>query len=180
MKSKIVILIIFAIQLLVGCGSNKVMFTGEAKSKIKLTELDMLGIQFYTSSELILHRGDYNGTKYIHKGDVIIKSKKNSDLVIIPKNTPCLLSEEIKSSTGNSILIINFEDNKDLAFGNEINDGGFYLMAKDWNGTTGKTKFGNETYSTDECSGRVYLKFKIKKYSKATNRELIIKGRRIN
>ena len=75
----------------------------------------------------------------------MVKDKKNSDLIIIPKGTPCVLNEEITSSIGKPMLVVNFEEigSKNLVFGNDLQeDGGYYLMAKEWQNKVGKVKYG--------------------------------------
>lgn len=165
---------LLAIILLASCKSGKVPFTTELQKSYNLSEATLKKVQFYTSEEIILYKVEEEGDASVTGGKLLISNKKDCEKIIILRNTPCLLEKVIDDHK----LLVSFEvgDHKFIAFGN-TSGGSYSLLAKEWENTTGKLKYANKTYATE--NGDVYLNVVLKKLNKLKSKERVIGGRKV-
>lgn len=157
-----------------GSCATKVPFTSDIQKQFSFSENTLKKVQFYTSAEIVLFKVRQDGDVDVRDGKLFVKDEKNSEKIIIKRNTPCVLEKVIDQNK----FLFSFEygDDKYLAFGNT--SGGYYsLLAKDWKSGAGTLNYANKTYATDD--GGVYLTVKMKKLKKLKSRERTVKGRKI-
>lgn len=168
------LLLISTLFLLVSCTSQKVAFTSELQQKYCFSEIQLKKVQFYTSADIILIKTEVNDEALIANGKVLVVDKKNSETIIIRKNTPCVLVHIIDDNK----FLFSFEygENRLLLFGN--NEGGYYsLMAKNWKVKNGIVHYANKTYTTS--SGNVYLTISSNMLRQLKSKERVLYGRHI-
>jgi hypothetical protein len=154
--------------------SRKIAYTSEIHSVHKFSEDKLKKVQFFTSEEIILVRTKQDGDVIIDNGKLVVRNNKDIEKIVIRKNTPCVLEQVID----NNKLLVSFEfgDEKVLLFGNN-GEGGYSLMAKEWNSGVAVISYANKNYVT--TNGNVYLLIGAKKLSKLKAKERTVKGRKV-
>jgi hypothetical protein len=164
--------------LLISCSQKLVPFTQEMRSTYKLSEDDLKSIQFYTSKELVLKRGEKTGAKQTEDGELTLTNEHFVEEVVIKAKTPCIVRNAIDGNT----VTVEFEEgsNKYLVFGSKRNSDGFYtLRALHWNNGKGKINYGDKYYYSGTGSRDVFLSFKLKSFESFKAEQKVIKGKEL-
>ncbi len=174
MKHSLIILTAISLSLY-GC-SPKVPFTQEIRQKYNLSEIELKGLQFYTSHDIVLRRGETSpNEKITQDGTLKVQDGKKVEEIVIKAGTPGVIDQVIDGNR----LTIRFEDgaNKYIVFGDMSNRNGYYtLMALDWNSGRGKVNYGEKTYFSNSGSAGIYLKFKMKELRRYEKEQKVVKG----
>lgn len=159
---------------MVSCAS-KIPFTSDIQNEYQFQEAQLKKVQFYTSDEIVLTQTESNGDASVTDGKVLLKNQKHVEIIIIKKNTPCV----VESVIDNNKFLFSFEYGKDrvLLFGN--NSTGYYsLMSKEWKNKTTIIDYASKKYTT--TNGDVFLKIKVKKLNQLKGRQRRVKGRKVH
>jgi len=151
-----------------------VPFTSDIQNEYKFPEAKLKKVQFYTSDEIVLFKIKQEGDAVITSGKIVTRSEKNSEKIVIKKNTPCVLESIVDQNK----FLFSFEygEGRVLLFGN--NSSGYYsLMAKEWKNKTAIIKYANTEYST--ANGNVILKIKVKNLNSLKQKQRTVKGRKV-
>ncbi len=138
-----------------------VPFTQQLKEQNNLKPEELKSIQFYTSNDLVLRRGENKDTKETSNGELNIVKDAKMEEVFIKAGTPCVIKEVVD---GNRVTV-SFDKGaaKYLVFGSINNRDGYYtLMALDWKNGKGKVNYGEKTYMSSPGSKDVFLVLKMK------------------
>jgi hypothetical protein len=170
-------LVILVLLLSQAC-SPKVPFTMAVQEKYQLTDTDIKKIQFYTSEDIILYKGESNSKTETSGGEVVITSNKQEEKIIIKKGTPCV----VVKIEGKDKLYLAFDsgDGKMLLFSGRTANEPFKFTVNEWVNNRGKITYDGKTYYASSISGGTYLQFKLKKLDKNKRQETIVKGRKID
>lgn len=155
--------------------SSTIPFTHSMVEKYKLDEGDLRSLQFYTSEELILTRGESEKSKSTEGGVLKIKDKDALDQVIIPAGTKCI----VEGSEGQRTLKMRFgeEGDKTLVFGSIKKHNGVYsLMAKDWEYGRASVQYMDEEYKTQRGASSVFLTIEVKSLKETKSERTVEKG----
>ena len=164
---------------LAGCGPSRVPFTQNLREKYQLKPEELKRIQFYTSNDLILRRGENKNSKETEGGELTLMKDGLVEEIIIKAGTPCLIQEVVD---GNKVTV-SFEDGNSryLVFGSINNRDGYYtLMALEWISGKGKVNYGEQTYMTNSGSKDVFLTLKVKSLEKYKKDQKVVKGKKID
>ncbi len=158
---------------------NLVPYSDSLKQKYGWTKDDVKQIQFYVSSEIVLHReilptdtGEIIGGKIILlKGkkiqEITIKAGKKGVMVDMPNDKKILVSFEIS-------------DNYYLSFGVDPNRANqFYLLAEDWKNEMGKVHYNSKVFYTGKESKDAILLVDIRKFRDIDYSHRNAKGRSV-
>ena len=151
-------------------------FTGEIQKKYKLSESDLKGLQFYTSSEIVLYKADANGVAHTVNGELIVEKDRSINKVVIPKGTPGQVVHVYPDK-----LAVSFGENAamNLLFGSKYIDGHYKLLAREWSKDHGELKYGEEMYFAQPGSGSSYLLIKLQQLEKTQVKEEVLRGRKV-
>ena len=162
----------------ISCSQKLVPFTQEMRATYKLSEEDLTSIQFYTSKDIVLKRGEKTGAKQTDDGELTLTKEHFVEEVIIKAKTPCVVRNAIDGNT----ITVEFEEgsNKYLVFGSKRNSDGFYtLRALEWNNGKGKINYGEKYYYSAPGSRDVFLSFKLKSFESYNAEQKVIKGKQL-
>ncbi|MFI5205066.1 MAG: hypothetical protein ACHQF2_11275, partial [Flavobacteriales bacterium] len=156
----------------------KVPFTMAVQEKYKLTDTDIKKIQFYTSEDIVLYKGESESKTETAGGEVVITSSKQEEKLIIKKGTPCV----VVKIEGKDKLYLGFDagDGKMLLFSGKSANDPFKLTAEEWVNNRGKLKYDGKTYYASSTSASTYLMFRLKKLEKSKRNQTVVKGRKVN
>ncbi|HNT80895.1 MAG TPA: hypothetical protein PKH65_09465 [Bacteroidia bacterium] len=169
--------VLFLIVLFSSCAST-VPFTQNARENLKLTEEELKGIQFYTSSTIVLKRGEQVQDKKTEDGTLTITQGKDIDEVVIKAGTPCVVEKVVDVNT----LAIRFDDSsgKYLVFGSIKQRNGYYsLMARDWSNGVGVVNYGDKYYKASMNEGQAILTYKVKQIKQIEKKQEVVKGAKL-
>lgn len=154
--------------------ATKTIFTSSLREESGLPLSQLKKIQFYTSEEIVLYKTKEKTDAKVKDGKIILETDKDSEKIIIKKNTPCILEQEIDKNK----MLFSFEygEGKVLLFGN-TKGGQFSLMAKEWKDKMGVIDYANKVYLTN--GGAVYLTVNAKKLKRLKDRYRVVTGRKI-
>lgn len=149
-------------------------FTSQVQQEYKLSEKELKKVQFYTSDVIVLSKIKQKDNATVYDGKLLMSEEKNSEQIIIKKNTPCILEQIVDDNK----YLFSFENGEDriLLFGN-TNGGYFSLMAKEWTEGRAIIKYAGKEYSTK--NGNVFLKVKIRKLKSLEKKQRVVKGRKV-
>ena len=156
----------------------RIPFTQAIKEQYKLDENDLKSIQFFTSGDIVLTRGErITNEKGTQEGTLIVKGGKELEEVVIRAGTPGVIEKVVDENK----VAVSFEsDGSFLIFGDASNNKDRYsLLAAKWNNNRGKLKYGDQTYFTSTQCANVYLMFKMKRLNQLKKKERIAKGRKL-
>lgn len=165
--------------LLLGSCAAKRPFTDKVRDEYKMTDEILKKIQFYTSEDIILFRGDSESGTEIINGEVVISSAQTDDQIIIKKGTPGVFEK----SMGSKKIAIRFEmgDGRFLIFGGAGNyQGRYQLLAEEWVNKHGKITYSGEKWFATPSSGSAYLLFKLKKLNKYKKQSRVVGGMEVD
>lgn len=146
----------------------------------RLSEADLLGLQFYISDDIILHKQSSSVDAEVKDGSLIINENNKLNQIIIKSKTPCVVIQSNKDS-----IEVEFDNNYRLTFmtSNEAcceNKGLYYLSANQWNNGIGLLSVNGTTYQVIGGSYSSYLMLD-KKFLDNNNPNLIfLDGKLIN
>lgn len=170
----------FALLLLVTSCGTKVPFTDALKEEFDLTPENMMKVQFYTSSVIIMEKSQSSGNQTTgDDGTLVSNSSKTQDRIIIPANTKCVFE---KIGEGDAI-VVRFElgTGKVLKFDTRASQtsGKYYLVANWAEGKGGSLEYGNETYNVQSGGSSAYLLVVLKKLQRTKRKDRIVKGMKV-
>ncbi len=165
--------------LLFACGM-RVPYTDSLKQQYDLTPQNMMKIQFYTSSIVILERSSTSGNQTTgDDGTLVSNTSKIQDRIIIPANTKCIFE---KYGTNEQEIIVRFEQGtgKTLKFATRStqNTGKYYLVATIANGLT-TIEYANETYNVTQGGTSSYIQVVQKKLQRTKRKDRVVKGMKV-
>ena len=164
--------------LTLGSCARKIPFNNQARKDYRLSESEIKGLQFYTSSDIILERAEKQknekGTN--SEGTLVISEESNMERVNIPAGT---MGVCVKVYPDNKVAVSFGSDDEYLIFGDPNNVGRYSLFAKDWKNGKGKVNYGGKVYYALPPSGSAYLLFKTKKIKKKQKKVNTVKGRKV-
>ncbi|MGI8892731.1 MAG: hypothetical protein ACR2GN_04650 [Bacteroidia bacterium] len=170
--------LILALLILSSC-TPLVPFTQSVRQQYDLQEADLKSIQFYTSHDIVLRRGDVGNNKVTKEGELVVTQDRKVEEIFIKAGTPCVIQEV----TDGSRVTVTFEDdgNKYLVFGNLSNRNGYYnLLALEWHQGRGVVNYGGNTYYVPRGSEHIHLLFKMKSLGRFEKEQRVVKGKKVN
>lgn len=172
---------IFASVLLIGVLSScapLVPFTQTVREKYDLQETELKSIQFYTSHDIVLRRGDVGSNKVTKEGELVVMQEHKVEEIFIKAGTPCVIQQV---ADGNRVTV-SFEDDgsKYLVFGSlSARDGYYKLLALEWHQGRGIINYGGNTYYVPRGSENIHLLFKMKSLGKFEKEQRVVKGKKL-
>ena len=156
--------------------SQTIPFTGQVQQKYKLSENDLKGLQFFTSSEIVLYKASGDAEARTAGGSLIVESDRQVDRIVIPRGTPGTVVQVYPDK-----LAVSFDTDagKNLLFGSKYIDGNYRLMAQTWDKKHGELVYGRERYIAAPGSGEAFLLIKLKKMQHTKVKSEVAGGRRI-
>ena len=173
-KTLTVVLVAF---LLNAC-APMVPFTQGIREKYNLNEQELKSIQFYTSHDIVLRRGDAGTNKVTKEGELVVLQEKKVEEIFIKAGTPCVIQQLVD---GNKVTV-SFEEGTDkyLVFGSLSQRNGYYnLLALEWDQGRGKINYGGHTYYVPRGSENIFLLFKMKSLGKFEKDQKVLKGKKL-
>ena len=179
MKSFFLINVSLFVMLLSAC-SPRVPFTHQIRHQYKLNEQELKSIQFYTSDDIILRRGDKDSDgKRLEEGTLEIKKSRTMEEIVIKAGTPCIIDKVVDGER----VSVKFEDgaNKFLVFGSINNSRGYYtLQAETWlKSGIGRLNYGDTYYWVSKSGRNVILLFKMKQIEEDRQRQKVVGGKKV-
>ncbi len=178
-NKSVFILALGAITFFSSCKSTT-PFTNSVRTKYNLDESKLKKMQFYTSSDIILQRGEQgeNVQELDPDGKLVISTSASLDNISVDAKTPGVCVKVLK---GNKLAVSFFEsDDQYLVFGDPNNRGRYNLMGAEWKNGKGKIKFGGKVYYIMPGGADAYLKFEMKKVKDYKTTTTKAKGRTVN
>ena len=159
-----------------GC-SPMVGLTNGAIEQYDLSDEELHRIQYYISTELMLTRGNREGSTETNKGEVIVKNEDNIDQIRIKKNTPGILIDNREKG----IVGISFEEGDDrvLYFKPRYLNGKYTLQSVTAQNNKEYVDYAGQKYYISNSSLNTYIKFKVKKVKKIKREQRVVGGRKI-
>ncbi len=173
------ILAFIFIPLLISSCSQILPYTDQLRDQFDLTPENMMKVQFYTSSNIILEKSHSSGNQTTGTaGELVINSSKTQDRIIIPTNTRGVFEK----MGDNNEIVVRFEmgSGKVIRFATRVTQtsGKYYLVA-DWKNNGGTLEYGNETYKVGTGGSSAFLQVRMKKMQKITRKDRIVKGMKV-
>lgn len=168
------------IAILLGSCAVRLPYTDKIAEEYGLDESRMKGVQFYTSQTIKLVRKDDKTTSTTtdSNGDLVKASSSETEFVVIPPNTKCILED----LTDSDAVLIRFEvgTGKYLTFQEKANmtSGRYYLVAT-WKNGKGVVEYGNEEYTIEQGAAQAYLMVKVKKSMRNKRKGRVVKGMKV-
>lgn len=161
------------------CGT-KVPFTDSLRDEFDLSPENMIKVQFFTSSVIILEKSKSSGNQTTGAdGTLVQNSSKTQDRIIIPAQTKCVFEKLTDEKTIN----VRFElgTGKTLRFATRAaqTSGKYYLVANWTEGKSGTIDYGNETYNVAQGGSSAYLLVQIKKLQRTKRKDRVVKGMKV-
>lgn len=173
-------LVFFVLLVLVASCGTKVPYTDQLKEEFDLSPENLMKVQFFTSSVIILEKSTSSSNQGTgDDGSLVVNSNKTADRVIINPGTKCIFE---KLGDNNSIAI-RFElgTGKILKFAARTTQtsGKYYLVTIPKENTSGVVDYGNETYTVAQGAGSAYLQVKLKKLQRVRRKDRTVKGLKV-
>lgn len=168
----------FLTLMLTGCGV-KVAYTDALKEQYDLSPENLMKVQFYTSSVIILEKSSTSGNQTTgNDGALVSNTAKTQDRIIIPANTKCVFEK----AGPNNEVIVRFEigTGKTLSFATRpTQTSGKYWLVAEWKEKGGSINYGNETYNVQSGGSSAYLMVVQKKLQRTKRKDRIVKGMKV-
>lgn len=163
---------------ILGSCARKIPFNNDARKKYRLNENEIRGLQFYTSSDIVLQRAEQkkNEKGTTAEGTLVISEENAMEQVNIPAGT---MGVCVKVYPDNKVAVSFGSDDEYLIFGDPNNVGRYSLFAKDWRNGKGRVTYGGKAYDALPPSGSAYILFKTKKIKKNQKKVSTVKGRKV-
>ena len=172
------LLAVLLLSIIVSC-SPKVPFKQETREKFNLTETELRSLQFYTSGEIRLLRGERSQTEArTADGELKVESGSQVEEVLIPKGTPGIIEKIIDGNT----IQVSFEEGpqKYLTFSDVANrKGPYYLQTASYKNNRRQVQYDGKMYVTSLASSSVYLLFKMKHLKSFKKDQRVVKGQKL-
>lgn len=161
------------------CGT-KVPFTDQIRQDFDLSPENMIKVQFFTSSVIILEKSKSSGNQTTGSDGTLVQNQsKTQDRIIIPAQTKCVFEKQ----TEDNAIVVRFElgTGKTLKFATRAaqTSGKYYLVANWTEGKSGTLEYGNESYSVAQGGSSSYLLVQLKKLQKTKRKDRIVKGMKV-
>ena len=166
------------ISVITACSTSLRPFTQRMHETYAWDEGDLKKVQFFLSSDIVLHRELAEGESVIKEGRITIREGRRVEEVIIPEGTPGILVFMPKTDR----LAITFEDGTDkyLIFGpNPKRSGRYVLLASEWEQREGEVSYNGKKYRTPASSAYAELLVDFDKINQVTVQRRKAKGRTI-
>lgn len=167
--------------LLFSCGT-KVPYTNEVRDEFELnTDKKMAGVQFYTSSDIVMEKSKSSGNQgTTDDGVLVTTSSKNEDRITIVKNTPCIF----EGYGPNGELKLRFEEGSGrvITFAVRPNQSASkkYFLVAEWDPNKGgKIEYGGDVYYANASSGSAYIQVVLKNLQKTKRKSRVVKGMKV-
>lgn len=175
---KYLVVCFLTLMLVAGCGTP-IAYTDALKEQYDLSPENLVKVQFYTSSVIILEKSKVSGDQTTgDDGTLVSNTSKTQERIIIQTNTKCVYE---KTTDANEI-VVRFElgTGKTLKFAPRAtqNNGKYYLVA-DWKQTGGTLEYGNETYNVQTGGSSAFLQVKKKNFQRTKRKDRIVKGMKV-
>jgi hypothetical protein len=158
-----------------------VALTQELRAKYSLSDEDVLNLQYYVSSAIVLQRELSSGGVGVTPGHTlrVVNDKKVEEVIIEPK-TPGVATR--LHMDGNSIDA-SFEEGRVIVFCTTRPNGGhgdlFRLCGRDGENSVMKVDYGGLTYITAGRSTDAYLMIDLNALNNFKKNTRVVKGRRL-
>lgn len=174
-NSSLILIAVFGI-LIQSC-APKIPFSGEIRSKYKLTDDELKQLQFYVSHDIILTRTEaQEKSKKTEDGQLKIEEGRSSEEVVIKAGTPGVVEKIIDQNR----IAVSFEDGKYIVFGDpESKNRNYTLLAADWRNNRGVLMYGSEEFYANQGAANIFLTFKLSKLNKVQKNSRIVKGKKL-
>jgi len=173
-------IVFFALLLVAASCGTRVPFTDQLKEDFDLTPENLMKVQFYTSSVIILEKSNSSGN--VSTGDdgaLVSNSSKTQDRIIINGNTKCVFEK----MGAEDAIVVRFElgTGKVLTFNTRVaqTNGKYYLVANWAENKGGTLEYGNETYNIQSGGSSAYLTVILKKLQRTKRKDRIVKGMKV-
>lgn len=170
----------FALLLIAASCGTRVPFTDQLKEDYDLTPENLMKVQFYTSSVIILEKSRSSGSVgTADDGSLVSNSSKTQDRIIINANTKCVFEKMGPEDA----IVVRFElgTGKTLTFNTRAaqTNGKYYLVANWTENKGGTLEYGNETYNIQAGGSSAYLTVILKKLQRTKRKDRIVKGMKV-
>ncbi len=162
------------------CSKNLSPFTSNVLREGNWPDDALKKIQFYLSSDVLIHRDYVQGQSEIVSGAIKMVNGRQIEEVRIPSGTP----GAFLGRGSNNSFQIGFDSNSNsryLTFGPNPKRGGAYvLLASEWRGQSGKVTYDNKSYWTSGTSDLAQLLVDMNKFQHVRVESKTEQGRRVN
>lgn len=151
-----------------------VPYSLKIQEKHHLSVADLKELQFYLSDQVVLYRVNPKNRSAVINGGLYTSSTHDPERVVIKAGTP---GKAVLTSANR--LGVSFESGSDrfLVFGTNIQDGTYYLQAKNWENGHGIVKYGDSEWFVAPGSGTAHLTIEVKKMKRPYQATTILEGR---
>jgi hypothetical protein len=162
------------------CSPELRPFTSNLLQEGGFKESDLKKIQFYLSDDIVIQRRLTEGVSEISSGAIKIVKGEKVEEVIIRRGTPGVYL--FKSNNENFAIGFDEKSNKRyLMFGPNPKRRGIYvLLASEWKDRTGKVRYDDKFYFTDERSAIASLMIDLRKVKRIEVATHTARGRRVD
>jgi hypothetical protein len=181
MKKEIKILsIVLVIISMIACSPQLRPFTSNLLQEGGFKDSDLKKIQFYLSDDIVIHRRLTEGGSEITSGTIKIVKGEKIEEVIIRRGTPGVYLFK----ANNEHFAIGFDEksnNRYLMFGpNPKRRGTYVLLASEWKDRSGKVRYDDKFYLTDERSALAALMVDLRKVKRVEVASQTARGRKVD
>jgi hypothetical protein len=154
-------------------------FSYDTRTQFQLTDVEMLGLQYYVSTPIVLRREIGLEQGKVARGALTGNANQVTEEIVIRQGTP-----GVAVAIGENWLEISFEAGTSLRFGSDPErrdawHGRYSLLATTWENGIGMVPFNGRIYSAHGDSGNTYLLIdKNFLYESIYNRK-VLPGRRL-
>lgn len=166
------------IVILSSCSSKLTPYTERLNENYRWTDSQLKNIQFYLSEDIVLWRDLGSSKTRVSNGQIKIIDGRKVEQIVFKKGTPGVF---VFSPSGDKFAI-SFEDSNDkfLMFGpSKKMSGRFVLLAKEWNGGTGKVTYDDQVWRTSSESAYASLLVDLKKANNTSVKKKTVSGRKV-
>lgn len=165
--------------LLAGCAANGMIpFTHDLRHAYRLSNEDLMKLQYYLAEPVTLYRTDVAGGSTITDGKLITQGDSVIDEIVVSKGTP-----GIAIDAGDDWVAISFEESASaLPFSSdEVHraewNAIYSLSASDWSNGIGTVQYDGKLYTAIRNSGLAYLLIDQESLSKVAKNKRALSGR---
>ncbi|MCC6702606.1 MAG: hypothetical protein IT221_13835 [Fluviicola sp.] len=175
---RILLSLAFVALLVTSCGTMA-PYTDTLKEQYDLSPENLMKVQFFTSSNIILEKSSSSGNQTTgDDGTLVSNTNSTQERIIIPKNTACRFEKQ----GPNNEIIVRFEvgTGKILTFAQRPTqtNGKYYLVA-DWKQNGGTVVYGNENYNVQAGGSSAFLVVKQKNLARKKRKDRVVKGMKV-
>lgn len=181
---KYIVSVIVVVTLFGGCAklpvneSNTIEYyplTLELINEHNLNTSDLLGLQMYTSKEIVLQDFTSSNASEVKGGVLVINHKKETNELIIQAHTPCTIIQ-----SDENFIVVEFENNYKLTFARCGNyQGAYFLAAQKWYRGIGTLCIDGIEHKAIGTSSQSYLMINKKIFEINKPTSIVLKGKLI-